>query len=211
MKDNSERKKHESFGQIQFNRVNGHARFYGSELEQRNYISLEIHRSEMIRDLMDERYYPNEQIIRVRMSSGQFSELITSMNLGTGVPCTIERVLGKKQEPLPIIENKKDQVNREFKNRMKLFGDTIIENKNKALDIVKKKSLSKQDIHDISHLLNWIITEVESNIPFFAECFQETTDKVVNEAKIEIENALLHKVNSLGLLALNEENKKLSS
>jgi hypothetical protein len=31
------------------------------------------------------------------MSSGQFAEMITSMNIGDGVPCTIESIQGKKK------------------------------------------------------------------------------------------------------------------
>jgi hypothetical protein len=52
--------------------------------------------------------------------------------------------------------------------------------------------------------------EIEKNIPFFATCFQETMDKVVHEAKLEVENAIQHKISALGLNALHEQNKLLS-
>ena len=47
-----------------------------------------------------------------------------------------------------------------------------------------------------------IIGEVKSNIPFFAQCFQEVMDKVVLDAKTEIDNALLHAVVSAGIRVL---------
>ena len=57
-------------------------------------------------------------------------------------------------------------------------------------------------------MLYWRITqEVTMNIPYFAKCFQETMDNVVFEAKLEVENAILHKVTSLGLNALHEQKK----
>ena len=64
-------------------------------------------------------------------------------------------------------------------------------------------------MHELQMHLEWLTGEVESNIPFFAKCFQETMDKVVFEAKTEVENAIQHKINVIGLNALHEQNKLL--
>jgi hypothetical protein len=63
---------HPSFGQISFSRVNGNGtKFYGSELPQDHYITMEVKNSEIIRELTNERYYPiGVPLIHVRMSSG---------------------------------------------------------------------------------------------------------------------------------------------
>lgn len=207
-----ELKTHPSFGQIQFSRVSGHANFYGSELEQQNYITMEVKQSEIQRDLSQDKYYAfGIPLIKIRMSSGQFSEMITSMNMGGGVCCTIERLNGERVEELPIQESRKELVHRKFKDRMKMFADSIRDKKNKAKDIVKKKTLSKDDIHELSQHIEWLTQEIESNIPFFAKCFQETMDEVVFEAKTEVENAIQHKINMLGLNALQEQNKLLET
>lgn len=141
------------------------------------------------------------------MSSGQFSELITSLNNGSGIPCTLEYIEGKKVEDLPEKESRKEFVHRKFKDRMKIFANQIREQQTKAKEIVKKKTLSKENIHDLNTHLNWLTAEIESNIPFFMECFQETMDEVVFEAKTEVENSIQHKVNTLGLKALYDQNK----
>lgn len=203
--------KHESFGQISFSRVSGNnTPFYGSELQQDHYITMELSQSGVQRELTQDRYYTTGvPIVKIRMTSGQFAEMITSMNVGSGVCCTIERLSGKKVADLPEQESRKEFVHRKFEDRMKAFANSIRENKNRAKEIVKKKTLSKQDIHDLTHQLEWITTEVESNIPFFAKCFQETMDEVVFEAKLEVENAIQHKVSVLGLNALHEQNKLL--
>lgn len=196
MKDR-ETVKHESFGQISFTRTQGREQtFYGSELPQDHYVSMEIRQSEVQRDLTNEWYRTyGIPLIRIRMSSGQFAELITSMNMGSGVPCTIERLMGKKVDEFPEIESRKELVHRKFEERMKQFADTIRENKIKAKEIVKKKTLSKQDVWDLSLQLDFLTQEIEQNIPFFAKCFQETMDDVVFEAKTEVENAIRHKIN----------------
>ena len=205
-----ERISHESFGQIRFNRVSGNANFYGSELTQNHYISLEIYNSEIERDLSQDWYYNKKQVLRLRMSSGQFSELITNMNSGSGIPCTLEYIQGKAVAELPTQESRKEFVHRKFEDRMKKFATSIREQQNRAKELVKKKTLSKQDIQDLTHHIEWLTTEVEKNIPFFAKCFQETMDEVVLEAKTEVENAIQHKINVLGLDVLHEQNKLLS-
>jgi len=203
----AERISHESFGQIQFNRTNSKdVHFYGSELPQDHYISLEIHESVIERELTQDRYYNKGQILRLRLSSGQFAELITSMNHGSGVPCTIERIQGKKIAELPERESRKDFVHRKFEDRMKMFADDIRDRQTKAQDLVKKKALSKADMHELQMLLNWMTMEIERNIPFFAKCFQETMDEVVFEAKTEVENAIQHKITTLGLGELHKQN-----
>lgn len=205
-----ERFTHESFAQIQFNRVEGKARFYGSELEQDHYIMMEIAHSVVERDLTHEWHFTDGRpLIRLRMSAGQFSELITSLNRGSGIPCTLEYFDGKKVAELPDLENRKEFVHRKFKDRMKEFAESIKENQQKALSLVKKKTLNKQEVQDLTFYLERLTSELSSNIPFFAKCFQEVTDEVVLEAKKEIENAIQHKINVLGLEALHAQNKLL--
>ena len=203
--------KHPSFGQIRFARINGHANFYGSELEQDHYISMTVQSSEVSRELTTDWYHSyGLPLIEVRMTSGQFSEMITSMNR-EGVPCTVEMVNKERIEPMPAQEIRKEFVHRKFEDRMKMFANSIRENQKKAKEIVKKKTLSKQDIHELTHQLEWLTQEVESNIPFFAKCFQETMDEVVYEAKTEVENAIQHKINVLGLNALHEQNSLIEN
>ncbi len=206
----TERHTHESFGQISFTRtVGGNTNFYGSELPQDHYISLEIHHSEIERELTQDRYYNKGQILRLRMSSGQFSELITSMNSGTGIPCTLERLEGKKIEPIPVLESRKDFVHRKFEDRMKEFAVKLKTKQDRVKELSSKKTLSKEDQKELNWTVEWITQELTSNIPFFAKCFQETMDDVVFEAKLEVENAIQHKISVLGLNALHEENRLL--
>ncbi len=194
---------------IGFSRVQGNAHFYGSELEQDHYIECKIHTSEVDKDLSKYWFYAKKRILTLRMTSGQFSEMITSMNRGDGVPCTLEYVNGEHVEKLPFTENRKTFTHKKFKERMNEFAKFIKENSIQAKSIINKKTLSKQDIKDLNMNIDWLTTEISNNIPFFLECFQEGMDEVVKEAKMEIENAIQHKINTLGLEALHNQNKLL--
>ena len=216
MNDVNEREKleHPSFGQIGFSRVSSTgAKFYGSELVQDHYISMEIHHSEIERNLTDDHYYTAHKppIVRLRMSSVQFAEMITSLNNGSGTPCTLEYINGVKMPELPDQDSRKEFVHRKFKQRMIEFANSIKTQSLKAKELIKKKTLSKDDQHELEFLITWLTQEVASNIPFFGQCFQETMDKVVVEAKLEVENAIQHKINVLGVNALQvEQHERLS-
>ena len=132
------------------------------------------------------------------------------MNMGSGIPCTLERVGGKRVSPLPDIENRKEFVHRKFEDRMKEFGKGIKERQEKALKLIAKKTLSKKDQEDLNFHIQLLTQEIERNIPYFSKCFQENVDEVVQEAKLEIENAIQHKVTTLGMEALHEKNQLLS-
>lgn len=190
--EKEEKHEHPSFGQISFSRVTCHPSisFYGSELPQDHYITMELRNSEINRELTQDRYYPKGvPIVKIRMTSGQFAEMITSMNYGSGVCCTIERQGINKIEDLPMQESRKEFVHRKFEERME----------------------SKDDMHQLQMHLEWLTGEIERNIPFFAKCFQETMDEVVFEAKTEVENAIQHKINILGLSALHDQNQLLEN
>jgi len=203
---------HPSFGQISFSRISTTGeRFYGSELTQDHYIEMVVKHSEITRELTNDHYFGRgAPVIKLRLSTGQFSELITSMNMGDGVPCTLEMIEGRVIEKLPKAENRKEFVHRKFEDRMSEFAKSLKEEQLKAKEIVKKKVLSKEDIRQLTIHLDYLTTEISSNIPFFAKCFQETMDKVVFEAKLEVENAIQHKINVLGLDELHKQNKLLS-
>jgi hypothetical protein len=207
MKEETENIKHESFGMISFTRTNSNGQtFFGSELQQQNYISMEIHGGEVRRDLSKEWYSQDRSrpIVRLRLSSNQFAELITSLNCGDGVPCTLERLNGVKVEHLEI-ENRKDFIHKKFEERMKEFGDSLKPKSIAVKELLSKPKLSKEDKRSLQWIIEQTIQEVNSNIPFFLRCFQEDADKVVQDAKSEVENAIMHKITSAGMEKLFED------
>lgn len=206
-----ERISHPSFGQISFSRINSNGtEFYGSELKQDNYIQLEVNQSEVERTLSRDWYFTKHiPIIKLRLTANQFSELLTNMNHGSGIPCTIEMVDGKRIPEYPITESRKEFVHRKFEDRMREFAVSLKTQQKRVKELTDKKTLSKNDQLELNRAVDWLTTEVASNIPFFAKCFQENMDEVVLEAKSEVENAILHKITTLGLSALHEQNKLL--
>jgi len=204
---------HPSFGQIRFSRTSSTSMdFYGSDLTQGNYITMEVHQSELFRDITCDRHFETGiPLIKLRLTSGQFAELITSMNMGGGIPCTIERLMGKKVEELPKIQSKEENVHDKFEERMKAFQKTLESNQRKIAELTTKPNLTKNDRAEINQITQLVNQEISDNIPYFTRCFKETMDATVFEAKLEVENAILHKVNALGLTELHKQQGLLKS
>lgn len=198
--------RHPSFANIQFSRISGHSGYlFGSDIQANNYIQLEISEAERIIDLCDEKTFSHgKTICKVKMSPAQFSELITTLNFSAGTPCTLEEVMGQHipQVDPKEVESRKTFVNRKLRERLQKFASRLSETQRQAKNLVKKKTLSKNDQDELLKAIEFMTTELTSNIPFFAKCFQETMDDVVLDAKVEIDSTIQHMITQSGIKAL---------
>jgi len=197
---------HPSYGMIGYSRVScsGKNVFFGSDLPVENYIEINIHAAELNRDLSRDWYHADhgKKLISVKLTSNQFAELLTGGNMGDGVPCTVTEVMGENIPQEINTENRKQYTHRMFKQRMFEFNKQIVEKQQRIKVLTAKKTLSAEDQKELNWAMDWITQEMTKNIPFFMECFQETMDKVVTEAKSEVENAILTKAHHYGLQVL---------
>ena len=96
---------------------------------------------------------------------------------------------------------------------MEEFNLQVKNSANEVNELLKKKTLSKADKEKIKDVFNYISTQVNSNIPYFFDTFKETTDKIVNHAKSEIDATLQHCIVDTGVKALgvnfNKEAKQI--
>lgn len=201
--------KHPSFGMLSLSRIHGNSGYlFGSEIQSENFIELTLSEGEMNRDLTNDYFYGDKPLFKVKMSTNQFSELITALNAGSRVPVTIEQVLGENVEQCADMESKKTYTHNQFKQRMaELLVD--INKRWKGIEkIIDKKTLTKDDQRELKLFYDKLTVEVKSNIPFFMRCFQETMDKVVLDAKTEIDSALLRVVIDAGIKALGIDGSK---
>lgn len=203
MKREEKKYKHPSFGMLNISRIHGKSGYlFGTEIQADNFIELTLSSATMKRDLTQDWFHEDDTLFRVKMSPNQFSELMTNLNTSPGVPVTIEEICGERVEQCTDMESKKDYTQRMFRQRMANWIVDINKRSKEAERIINKKTLSKDDQRELKMFYGSIISEVKNNIPFFAQCFQELMDKVVLDAKTEIDNTLLHAVVSAGIKVL---------
>jgi len=216
MANEREKYTHPSYGIIGFSRVSsgGKHTFFGSELPVDNWIEMTVLKGSIERDLSKDWFHAEgrEPLIKIRMTPMQFSEMITTLNHGDGVPCTLIKLNDNDiQQEQNRAENRTEITHRQFKKRMSDFAKSIAEHQNKVKALVKKKTLSKEDQRELLITNEWMTAELTRNIPFFIECFQEAMNTVVADAKMEVESAIQHKIKMLGLIELHKQNKLLEN
>ena len=197
---------HPSFGMLRFSRINGRSGYlFGSEIQADNYVQLELSNGEMKRDLTDDRFYAKKNLFRVKMSPNQFAELITTLNYGSGVPCTIEFIGKDIIKQCDTIKSRKTQTQEQFKQRLANFMVEMNHQYSDIQKIISSGNLSKENKKKLIWFYEKVQQEIKSNIPFFLRCFQESMDKVILDAKTEIDAAIQHKIVSAGIKTLEDE------
>jgi hypothetical protein len=197
---------HPSYGLVSFSHRQGNPKLFHSALEHHyNYVTLSIKTGTLIRtDTGDRLYGPmHGNLIEVDLSASQFSELLTTMNIGVGVACTVRSFNNKSVPPPPDIDSQTENLRTEFKDRAREFTQKVMGESEEIRELLKNKSaLNKADREKITSLLTRVAQELAQNMPFFVEMYQEATEKVVDSAKAEIEGFMVGAIRQAGLAAL---------
>jgi len=204
---NSTEENHESYGMIGVSRVTCRpgVNLFGSSIRHGNTVRLKIKTAEVKRDLHTDWYHGVEGLIEVELSPTQYAEMISSMNIGDGVPCTIRHINQEHMKNPP--EVKQRQIfEEEFKkdvDEIKRMCDGGVKEISKTL--LKKGGITVAERKEVNNQISMLMQSVNSNLPFLQKSFNESIDKTVLEAKGEVEAFVTNKVLSLGIKGLEKE------
>lgn len=195
------KEKHESFGMIRISRFSSNeSQFFGSDLLHSGGISITISQATKVRKLNSDWHHPDEDLIRIDLSSNQYVDAITSGMNTSGVPCTIKRIGRKSIEQINHATSKKDQFRNDMAETQKEYADRI--------DAILEKlegNVGKRKADDIKKDLKILKSHMASNTDFVMTCFNESMEKTVSEAKHSIANYIDHKIHSAGLESVRKE------
>ena len=198
--------RHPAFGQASFSRRQGHpGKLYGSNLEDHHtHVALEIKRSELVHDLSHDWFFPGDLLIEVNFSAAQFAELITTLNVGSGVPCTIRAVKGEGYVPaIPEeVRTESERIEESFKQKLKERVGKLREYEQSISEILSKKSIGKKDREQIKNLVYQARRFFVDSAPFAVSSLYEAKEKVVTSAKAEIEAFLTNAIVTAGIKTL---------
>lgn len=203
--------RHPSFGVINISRgvCSEKMNLFGSSIQQRTFIRVDISKAILMRDLNRDWIMPDHEvpIVSVYLSPSQFADAITSLNQGEGTPCTISFMNGHEVKE-PILESKRVQFDTEFEEHMKEVTSNTNRFYTEIGRILNKPSIGKHDRAEIMKQLDQLKMQIESNIPFIKRQFSEQMDKTVVEAKNEITAFIEDKIKKLGLEGVKKELQK---
>ena len=190
---------HPSYGLLSFSRVHGSSNgtpLFGSSIKHRDTIYMELKHAEVDRHLNTDWYHSNGIIARVELSFSQFAELITSMNMEPGIPCTIHYTEADGNMPECPYESKIELHRAEYKEHLKQTYQKSIALANQIRELLKsKKTINKKEKEEILSKLLMIQNDLVSNQEFQLSQFQEQMDKTIQEAKGEIESFYENRLN----------------
>lgn len=203
---------HESYGLAQISRVSGGARLFGSSVRHQHFFYLKVHRGRRVSTPTGEHFYTDGRvpIIEVAFSPAQFVELITTMNIGSGIPCTITEVEGIHMDPTP------DDAGNELKVMVEMFEDRIGEavDKLRAHDndlgkLLDKKTFNKDDKEKIRSVVHAARRLLDDSAPFILKVFGEHTEKMVAKGKLEVESFITLALQRAGIKSIKDSGGKL--
>lgn len=194
---------HESYGQVSFSRIQstGGRRLYGSSLASHlTTVRLRIARSGRRHGLSQDWFHERERIVEVELSAAQFAELLTTMNAGAGVPCTIVSLGRDRMEEPPPVETEAEAVRTGFHEDMaRIVAETKAWRAEVMTALDGAKGITKATRDLVTKGVDRVVQHLAANAPFVVESFQEASARVVSAAKAEVDAFMLHNVIQAGL------------
>ncbi len=170
---------HPAFAQISVHRVQGQATLYASDFSHQHYMTVLICRSELHRGLSNDHHFSGEELIEVALSESQWATFVSSAGVGGGTPCTLERF---DRVSVPGIERTTDrraQFKGELRERLGKAQRELAALKAEVQTGTRAKGRLMDHIHQIE-------MNLDGNVGFVADQFDEHIERTVEAAKAEI-------------------------
>jgi hypothetical protein len=198
----SKKEQHESYGMISLNRFNGgDGSLYGCAAKPHTGFQIEIHTSYKQRELAEDRYFADKKIVRLEIGPDQLGNLLSSMNRGDGIPCTLRYLDGKTLEQCPDSSNRQ-AISDDFKASMVQLSERV-DNLIKAADTcVEKAAPSKTERAALRAEAGAVKDWLAGTLPFILSQFHESMEGVIREAKADVDNFARNVKEQLGAEAL---------
>lgn len=190
---------HPSFAQVEVSRVQGGAVLYGSELRHREYISLSISNSQMVRGISTNRFFIDGlPLIEIALTEHQWSTLVSSLNIGGGVPCTLQSIRSGDFQEVPELERplRSESV---FRKEVRDHLQSTIDDLADLRKIVGEGNLSAKMRSQIESRIDRIEKQLGSNLPFISEQFDRHMEETVEEARASVNAYVINQAHTLGL------------
>lgn len=180
----------------------GHVLF-GSDFRHQHFMSIVVRPASLRRDLSHDYIHAgSRQYLEIQMSEAQWATFISTPNMGSGVPATLTYLTGEGD--IPTIDHgvrRKEEFHNEVDERLQHAVRLIRE-----LDAdIEAAKLSRKDKEALRTKTHKAAQELDSNLGFVADSFDQHAEETVEKAKIEMETYLTGVVMRAGIKTLGGE------
>ena len=202
---------HPSFVTVGFSRISGSKRFFGSSVTSSSWIELKIHKAKLHHDLgRDWIHGKLDSLIEVALSPAQFAELLTTINVGPGVPGTLNSFDGKGVEQPKEIKSETHRVKEHFAQVMKSRAAEMAVEAKEIQELLEKPVIGKADRKRLADLISKLTMQFSSSMPFYVDQFDEAAQRIAVQAKAEVDAFITHAVITTGLETLRAKVPELT-
>ena len=201
---------HPAYAVVQISRTSGNAQLFDSEFQHQHFITLRLASAEVTRNLSNN-WIHQKQIpyIEIEMSEAQFATAITSLNSGTGTPCTLKYLQGER---IPGIERDAKHIDDKFKKEMQQKFSEAIESANELESLVGDGKMTAK----LKKSLQWQIERIRrvcggSSAQFVANQYSEHMERVKEKGKAELHAHALRVGLAESPLSIENQTKTLDS
>lgn len=183
---------HPAYGMVAINRITlgGYKvkhRFFGSDLDDHfSAIRIRIGHGARVRGTGHDYFRATDRLIEVDLTSSQFADLLTCMNVGDGVPCTIRHVNGKAAPEIPVTDTSAERSRADLQHTARQITEDAKALLTKMRTVFSEKSVKKADMAGLLKDLEMVVQGIEANIPFALTVFQEAVNTTISQAKAEV-------------------------
>lgn len=193
--------RHPAFALIGASRVSGRTNLYASDFAHNAYMTISIRRSQLNRNLSNDWHFGREELIEVALSEAQWATFVSSPNVGSGVPCTLQHLKGEQipglPDPIPRAHHFGAEVRKRSADSIKALNDLA-----EAIDAL---GLSKVKADAAKEYVRIAKSALTSGIPFIAEQFDEHAESTIEKAKAEVHGYMVGALMRSGLAALTND------
>lgn len=198
---------HPSYGSVRVSRVQSRGTvLFDSNVLHDHYIVLSFGTAKKFEDGYSQRVHGGaKDLFEVAMTENQFVAMVTRMNMGSGVPCTIQYRQTGPIEMVPGIGVFEDSAAR-LTRMSEEIPVAVRRQQSERVDALKAllTTLPKKKQDEVSMLLDLILNQSISNLDYGSTTLQEQADKLVTEAKVEIEAHVSGILNQLGVDSIRQ-------
>lgn len=183
---------HPAWGLISAHRSTGsHGTvLFDSEIRHRNTVTVRIATASRKRELSHDWLYREEEFVDVEMSEAQWASFVSSMNSGSGVPCTIRR---REQDwNIPTFP---------FAPRLEESLNEVRTAGTRAVERIRAAFVAYDEKRNAANLrsLRSAIDGLPANMEFAAESLSKHAEGAVERMRADIEAMVLAHAAHLGL------------
>lgn len=173
---------HPAFALIGAARVSGGVNLFGSDFTHRTFVEITLKRAVMERHLSHDWPSESQQLVKVMLSESQWATFVSSMNMGSGTPCTLDFVLGEQIPLLPRPEDRKAAFAQEMRETQ---ADAIAKLKG-LIEAINAAGLPEKKRKDLVSKAELSIQELGPNTDYVAKQFGKHMEVVTERAKMEV-------------------------